>query len=275
METLEAYLCWNFWMDLLLCTAAALGCGKDRFAPCVPAALLGTVCAAAARQGLLPGTWFAPLAAGAGMACAAVRPSDVKTALRANALLWSGAVFAAGSQILALQCAPLPAAGLLAASAAGVGLNLYLVRMRRMRIHSWDVQLILRTGAGVVRFRALVDTGNHLHEPISGLPVMIVEENSVRHALPEEFDPKGASLPPGWRMVSYGVLGSAGKMPCFRPDRLLVRCDGRWLLAPDIWVAVYPGRIPGQTQALAPAVLGAIRPAEGGAMRSAGRRERA
>ncbi|MDO4739235.1 MAG: hypothetical protein Q4A66_01060, partial [Eubacteriales bacterium] len=55
----------------------------------------------------------------------------------------------------------------------------------------------------------------------------------------------------GWLMVSYG---------------------GRWLLAPDVWVAVYPGRIPGQVAALAPTVLGAIRPAEGRPGREKGRK---
>ena len=266
METLEAFVCWNFVMDALVCAAAALACGREKGSACIVAAGLGTVYAAAAR--VFPGMAAWPFAAlaGAVMALIAVRPRSLAVALRAIGALYAAGLFAGGAQLLLGQKGS-PVIGAAAAALAGLGMDLWLVRSRRMRLHTWDVQLVLRTGSGCVRFRALVDTGNRLHEPISGLPVMIVEENALRRVLPTGFDAGRtlAELPPGWRMVAYGVLGSAGRMPCFRPEGLMVCSDGRWLSAPDIWVAVYPGRIPGQIQALAPTVIGTVRPAQGGA----------
>ena len=70
------------------------------------------------------------------------------------------------------------------------------------------------------------------------------------------------SLPPRFRLVAYGALGGSVKMACFRPDELLVCYGEGWLRAPDVWVAVYPGKMPGGAQALAPAVIGRIAPAE-------------
>jgi len=271
MQTLEAFLCWNFLMDLIVCAAAAIGCGRDRLGSCLPAALLGTVYAVAVRQGILPAGKAAQAFAALCMACIAACPADLGQALRAAGTLLAASVFAAGAQLLA----PGNTIGAIVAAIAGAGLDLWLMRTRRVRMQTWDVHLILRTGSGRARFRALVDTGNRLHEPISGLPVMIVEQRALGEALPAGFDARtaAAQLPQGWRMVGYGVLGSAGKMACFRPERLLVRCEGRWLLAPDIWIAVYPGRIPGQVQALAPTVIGTIRAEKGMGMRSAGRKQ--
>lgn len=267
MQTMEAYLCWNFVMDLLVCTASALASGKDRLSFCLAGASLGTLYAGAAYYFPPLRIWPCAAAAGACMACISVRPNSRQKALRAVCALYAAALFASGAQLLVGPGQTAPASAL--AAAAGLALDLWLVRSRRMRLQTWDVQLILRTGSGLAKFRALVDTGNRLHEPISGLPVMIVEQKALQNALPPGFDAARAlrQLPQGWRIAAYGVLGSGGKMPCFRPERLLVRCGERWLLAPDIWIAVYPGRIPGQTQALAPTVLGAVRPAQGPNMR--------
>ena len=119
-------------------------------------------------------------------------------------------------------------------------------------------------GGRQVSLKALIDTGNRLHEPISGLPVLIVEERAVKKMLPPSLDPARPDkhLPPRFRLVAYGALGGSGKMACFRPDELLVCYGEGWLRAPDVWVAVYPGKMPGGAQALAPAVIGRIAPAE-------------
>lgn len=267
VEVLEAYVCWNFAMDMLISLAAAHACARARIGPCAAAAALGALYALAVRIWNWPASWPAAALMGALMALIAVRPDSASLALRAIGAFWAASLFCAGAQMLT---AKLPG-GALGGAVAGAGMCLWLARVRQMRLQTWDVQLFLRTSAGCVRFRALVDTGNRLHEPISGLPVMIVEEKALRRALPEGFNAASAckTLPPGWRMVAYGVLGSAGRMACFRPERLLVSYGGRWLLAPDIWIAVYPGRIPGQVAALAPTVIGTIRPA---GMRHAGQR---
>ena len=263
MEQLEGYLLWNFAMDALISLAAAGACAGESRKNCLTAAAFGTAYALAARL-WLPGLqrWPAAAIAGAMMALIAVRPESMSMAARAVGAFYAAGLFAAGAQMLAGQAFGSSAAAALFSAAAGAGLCIWLGRERRMRLQTWDVVLFLRTSSGCVRFRALVDTGNRLHEPISGLPVMIVEEKALKRALPDGFSAKDiGKLPQGWRVVHYGVLGGAGRMACFRPQRLLVHYAGRWLLAPDIWVAVYPGRIPGQVAALAPTVIGTIEPA--------------
>jgi hypothetical protein len=105
-----------------------------------------------------------------------------------------------------------------------------------------------------VRFRALVDTGNHLTEPLSGLPVMIVCYDAIREALPCSFAPESAldMLPRGFRLVGFGGVGGAGEMGCFLPDELNVDAGRGKRPMGEIWIAVYPGKLPGGAVALAP-----------------------
>lgn len=93
------------------------------------------------------------------------------------------------------------------------------------------------------RFPAWIDTGNRLTEPLSGQPVLIASAPLVRAVLPER----------GYRLVAYGSVGGGGTLKCFRPDRLYIRSAGRRRAAPETWIAVFPGRLPGPAQALAPA----------------------
>ena len=51
---------------------------------------------------------------------------------------------------------------------------------------------------------------------------------------------------------SFGGLGGCGTVRCFHPDHVWICRGGQLIPAPEIWVAVYPGRIPGMQRALAP-----------------------
>ena len=258
MRTWPGYFLWNFAMDALLAGCAARLCGREKAAPMLLAGLLGAVYAVTAR-GWMRGLGGMALAALA-MAATAARPRSAAELLRAAAALLGASLFAGGAQLLLRQWGSSDTAAQAASALAGAGLFLWTGRARRARLQTWEVQLILRTEWGAARFRALVDTGNRLHEPVSGLPVLIAEERVLRRALPPGFDAeKNARRPPSpFRAVGYGVLGAAGRMACFRPRELLVSYGSGWLRAPDVWVAVYPGRIPGQVSALAPTVIGTI-----------------
>lgn len=61
-------------------------------------------------------------------------------------------------------------------------------------------------------------------------------------------------------MVGYGALGARGKLLCFKPERLMASYGDAWMRAPDVWVAVYPGQMPGKVTALAPPVIGRVQP---------------
>jgi len=108
------------------------------------------------------------------------------------------------------------------------------------------VRIEIEVGGKRASFSAMRDTGNRLREPLSGLPVLIVSSK----ALPTDF---GRDL--RQRRVRYGALGGSGEMPCYRPDQVLVRTKRGMRPSPNVWVAVYPGAMPGRVQALAPGCM--------------------
>lgn len=81
-----------------------------------------------------------------------------------------------------------------------------------------------------VALTARVDTGLTLHEPFSGLPVLLCERSAVSPLLPESFG-TDSSLP--FRLVPYSSVGGSGLLPAFRPDSASVNGN---IVA--LWVAV-------------------------------------
>jgi len=106
--------------------------------------------------------------------------------------------------------------------------------------------------------KALVDTGNSLHDPLSNLPVVIVELESIKEMLPRELLPllskqdgfdlenlSGVLAECGWasrvRLVPFTSLGKEnGMMVGFKPDRLFIGEEGKEALA---IVCVYNRRL--------------------------------
>ena len=135
--------------------------------------------------------------------------------------------------------------------AAGIGGGLLLLSLllnvRRHRMSAWDVTVCLRYRGRSTSFRALIDTGNRLREPISGLPVLIAEASLLRGIFPTDRDSAVSC-----RRVTFGALGGGGSVRCFHPDSVLICRGSRLIPAPEVWVAVYPGKIPGSSRALAP-----------------------
>lgn len=134
--------------------------------------------------------------------------------------------------------------------------GLWLTHTHLKRCWGWELNVRLRRGEARCRLTALVDTGNHLREPLSGACVLIASARALKGMLPEGFDARGTRLPGReWRMVYYTTLGSQGCMKCFRPDSMTVRAGRLSATRSDVWVAVYPGELPGGAQALAPLEL--------------------
>lgn len=85
------------------------------------------------------------------------------------------------------------------------------------------------------RLKGLIDSGNHLYDPISKMPVMIVQSSAVENQLPKEIlflasanndylDAVG-SLPEDWastmRLIPATTLGHKNQLFCaFKPDRI-------------------------------------------------------
>lgn len=101
--------------------------------------------------------------------------------------------------------------------------------------------LELEVGGKKLGLTALVDTGNNLRDPVSGLPVIVIDWDALRRVMPGEVSPFFMStwdsipdslpeMPIGrrLRLIPYESLsGKKGVLPGFRPDHLaLVEKDG-------------------------------------------------
>ena len=262
--SVEAYWLVNFAMDLLATAIIARSLGRVRWKRVALAAAVGASWAALAQLGALRFLSSLPALAALSllMAAVAIPPDSLRTALVSGAALLGGGVFLGGVQLAALRLfRGAGTAAFFAGALLGAGALLAATALRKKRLVTWEVQVFLSAGGGKARFRALVDTGNRLREPFSGLPVLICERGVLADVLPAGYDalPPGGA-PPGFRQVGYGALGGGGRMNCFRPELCLVDYGNGYLKSPDLWVAVYPGKMPGGVRALAPPVVGAAQP---------------
>lgn len=112
-------------------------------------------------------------------------------------------------------------------------------------------QVELTVGEHSVLLPAMVDTGNLLRDPITGLPVMVVPFRAVRVLVPEIARwVQRQELPPRMRLISVRTAAGSSLLPVFRPDSCRLYLNGRSCDA-DVVVAV-TGQEYGGIQALVP-----------------------
>lgn len=82
-------------------------------------------------------------------------------------------------------------------------------------------------------FEAIIDTGNNLSEPFSGLPVIVAEYDAVSRVTPEIFAKKSPyseceamAREIGMRVIPFSGAGGSGIMLAFRPEKLIAEKAG-------------------------------------------------
>ena len=235
----EAFFLFNLLMDFCILFAVSRSMGCFRFRRIWLASSIGAGYAVAAKmQPALSGPMtqfimlipFSALVAG---------PAPWRMHLSASlSLPVTALATGACAEKMGLACFTLPLLLLPLALTAGT-------RFRRSVLMTQPVNIEVRHHGRVMRFAACVDTGNRLSEPFSGQPVLIASAHLLRHVLPSS----------GYRLVPYDSVGGDGTLRCFRPDRLYILTNGHRRPAPQSWIAIYPGRLPGPFQALAPAAF--------------------
>jgi stage II sporulation protein GA (sporulation sigma-E factor processing peptidase) len=193
----------------------------------------------------LPGLSVGTLA----LAAAAFLPCRLR--LMGRALLWSlliGAGMAGGAMLTALKrtgpggtlvwhiSSPLVPLGLLTCA---VGARyLWEAGTRAGRTVRGLFGLRVRVGLYTAETLALQDTGNGLREPLSGLPVTVVDAALLQPLLPPELLAAARAgwiglelLPAEWlgrcRLVPFRAVGQpGGALLAFAPDEMLVRAPG-------------------------------------------------
>lgn len=174
---------------------------------------------------------------GAAIATGERRPGRI---LEAAAAMLLSAFTAAGLYILS---------GNLLLPISGCALLIYLLRRHRHLHYKWNIEIRIEKNGCCESIPALIDTGNRLKEHSRSLPVLIVESG----AAPSLAKMMQTLEPDEIRTLPFGVLGGSGEIRCFYPDSVyIVQSGTRLMPAPPCCVAIYPGRIPGTTHALAP-----------------------
>lgn len=98
-------------------------------------------------------------------------------------------------------------------------------------------RLRLTVGEKQTEFPCLYDSGNHLVEPFSGYPVLVVEREVAEQLLTvpptEELPVNG-----GWRLIPYDTVAGGGLLPAFIPTSIAVVSPKAEVLLGDCYVAV-------------------------------------
>lgn len=156
----------------------------------------------------------------------------------AVSVLFGGAVWAAGlgrgmqqtdGRLLRLDMRVLA----LSFAVCWVGIGLLFRRAGRKTERALH-DIALRHRGHCCSFRALRDTGNELHDPLTGRRVLVAEAG----ALDALFDPSeraavrknavdAAGALRGFHLVPYRSLGGSGLLLCFQPEKLWVDGEGR------------------------------------------------
>lgn len=109
-------------------------------------------------------------------------------------------------------------------------------------------------GEHQIILQLLVDTGCSLTEPLSGLPVIVAEQNAVMPLFPEKLQQMARKPETGadqlllaaeacgmqgrWRFIPYRAVGQQGLLPGFRPDVVVLQYGATQKTYHDVIIAV-------------------------------------
>lgn len=187
--------------------------------------------------GLIPRT---AACAGMTLALCAGRLSDWRRTARAFAFVWVATLLlgGTGAGVMYLMGAAGYGPGAAAVTAvAGAALLALLTCQRNRRASNRTALLTVRSGGRRVILEALVDTGNALVEPVSNLPVIVVERRALH----------GLEAGRAHRPVPFTTVGGGGVLEAFAAET--VRVDGREV---EAYIAVYDGVLASDGHALIP-----------------------
>ena len=120
------------------------------------------------------------------------------------------------------------------------------------RLAGTKCKITVKLGGKSCSLGALIDTGNSLYEPFSGLPVIVCPLCKVEEILPAGLagairtgDLAGVARQAGVRirLVPYAALGSKGTLPALRVDELIIRKEAGLYKAELCYMAISTDRL--------------------------------
>lgn len=118
--------------------------------------------------------------------------------------------------------------------------------------HRWRVRLTV--GEWQEECSCLYDSGNHLIEPFSGLPVLVLERAVAQRLLTVPASVK--DLEEGWRVIPFNTIGGEGVLPAFLADKIEVLRGNEAIELGRCYVVVCPRLGRGEYQALMGSEMG-------------------
>ena len=117
-------------------------------------------------------------------------------------------------------------------------------------------RVTVAVGEERVMFPCLYDSGNHLTEPFSGRPVLVVEREVLEPILPIPQGAEDLPVDGGWRLIPYDTLHGGGLLPAFIPHSVMVTTPQGVRSLPPCYVAVCPRIGRGEYRGLLGSALG-------------------
>ncbi len=120
-------------------------------------------------------------------------------------------------------------------------LSLYSKITAKRTVRNSLCRLTISSNGKSVTLDGLLDTGNTLTEPFSGLPVVVVSEREIYHLLPEEvksFDRKNPQRAKNIRLIPYASVGGSGLLTGFMPDSVTIEREGRESKTENVYIAL-------------------------------------
>lgn len=147
--------------------------------------------------------------------------------------------------------------GLIAFLAAGKGIISLIKSGFLEKVFTMSLQIVY--GDKQVKVNAFLDTGNHLKDPLTRNPVIVVEYETMKSFLPPEIWPfyekegehdvwqilsaLGENHAARFYAVPFQSLGSNGLLVGFRPDEVVLERGGKQERVSRVVIAIYPKRI--------------------------------
>ena len=85
-----------------------------------------------------------------------------------------------------------------------------------------------------IKTRGLIDTGNHLRAPVSGIPIHVATAGLMKRLCPAI---KGVMY------VPYRCVGSSGILPAVRIDEMKIEGETDSFVIPKPWIAITKGNL--------------------------------
>lgn len=111
--------------------------------------------------------------------------------------------------------------------------SLFSGRIRSRNLHRTACTVTIFGNGSQIDTDGLIDTGNVLTEPFSGLPVIIVERSRLISVIPEDIrqitidDASAAAPRHKLRIIPFNSAGGSGLYIAYRPERIDIDICGR------------------------------------------------